>query len=60
MLKLATAGTETDLRGLVAEFYFTQPDRITLANGEIWKNGEKMATNYAKKGARWVFYKKGA
>lgn len=49
MLKLATAGTENDLRGLVAGFYYTQPDQITLANGEIWKNGEKMATNYAKK-----------
>lgn len=57
MLKLASAANWFDLRGIIAEFYCCDSSQIVMDNGEIWKNGEKMATNYAKKGARWVFYK---
>lgn len=58
MLKFASAGSCEALRGLVAEFYYCDKSQIVFDNGTIYKNGQKMSTEYLKKGARWYFVKR--
>lgn len=58
MLKFASAVSCDALRGLVAEFYYCDKSQIAFENGAIYKNGQKMSTEYLKKGGRWYFVKK--
>lgn len=58
MLKFASAASCDALRGLVAEFYYSDKSQIVFENGAIYKNGQKMTTEYIKKGGRWYFVKK--
>lgn len=52
---LATAPNWFDLRRLIAEYYYSNTDDITLSNGAIYKNGRKLSTEYYQKGKRWHF-----
>ena len=58
MLKFASAANWFDLRGIIAEFYCCESSQIVMSNGTIYKNGQKMSTEYLKKGGRWYFVKK--
>lgn len=57
ILKLATAGDLDALRGLIAEFYYTTPEKITLDAGAVYNNGKKLNTSFFKKGKRFYFVK---
>jgi hypothetical protein len=52
---LATSPNLQDLRRLIAEYYFTGLDSITLVDGFIYKKDKKLSTQYYQKGCRWRF-----
>ena len=37
---------------------YCDKSQIAFENGAIYKNGQKMSTEYLKKGGRWYFVKK--
>ena len=55
-IKYATAGTVENIKRLIAEFYYSQPEKITLDNdGAVYNNGRKLSTKVEKIKNRFVF-----
>lgn len=58
MLKFATASSADNLKKLIAEFYFCNPEEIELKEGgAVVKNGRELSTKWTVKKSRWIFYK---
>ena len=57
--KLATSGSLEEMKKLIAEFYYSQPERITYIDHETYwqvKSGEKVVTPIVvQQGKRFVF-----
>ena len=58
VIKFASAGTVEQIKKLIADFYYSQPEKITIAeNGTVYNNGRELSTFVIKQGKRYIFGK---
>lgn len=58
MIKYATAGTQEKILEIIADFYCSKVDTITLdTDGTVYHNGRRLSTRVKKIKNRFVFGK---
>lgn len=52
---LATAATIEQIKNIIAQYYYTTPDKIDIIDGYVYNNGRKLSTTCTQARRRYRF-----